>query len=136
MQDDMQRLIEFKNELELMIEEQQKEIEERSNKAEEILEALRMKEQEELHRNGYVDEIERQLKDASLKVKNQDQKMRRLKQGKMTEMQKVIKEKQDEIFVLKDMIVSGKSELKTKDITIKKLKNRIANLERINGIRG
>ena len=59
-----------------------------------------------------------------------------MKTGKMTEMQKWIKDKQGEIDVLKDMIISSKWEVKGKDITISKLKKRIANIEKITGIRG
>jgi hypothetical protein len=44
MQDDMQRLIEFKNELESLIEEQNKEIDEKAGKSEQILEVLKDKE--------------------------------------------------------------------------------------------
>lgn len=54
----------------------------------------------------------------------------------MTELQKKIKEKESEIDVLKDMVVSGKRETKSRDITISKLKKRIGQLEKITGIRG
>ncbi len=49
-------------------------------------------------------------------------------------MNKKIKEKQNEIDVLKDMVVSIKTELRTKDITIKKQQKRIEALEKINGL--
>ena len=61
MQEDMQRLIEFKNELESLIEEQNKEIDEKTGKSEEMLEILREKEDEDEHRNTYIDDIEKQL---------------------------------------------------------------------------
>lgn len=51
-------------------------------------------------------------------------------------MSKNMREKQSEIDVLKDMIVSTKSEIRTKDITITKLKKWVDTLEKINGIRG
>jgi hypothetical protein len=51
-------------------------------------------------------------------------------------MNKKMKEKQNEIDVLKDMVVSIKTELRTKEINIKKQQKRIDALEKINGLRG
>lgn len=48
---------------------------------------------EEGQKNQYIDEIERQLKETMSKSKNLDQKLKRIKQGKMTDMQKMIKDK-------------------------------------------
>lgn len=47
-----------------------------------------------------------------------------------------MKEKQNEIDVLKEMVISIKTEIRTKDLTIKKMQTRIDALEKINGLRG
>ena len=45
-----------------------------------------------------------------------------MKTGKLTEMQKRLKEKTQEVDVLKEMLMAGKKDLKAKDITISKYK--------------
>lgn len=69
------------------------------------------------------------------KNKQYEAKVRRLKTGKITELQKRLKEKDNEIDVLKDMVVSGKKEVKSREITINKLKKRTGKLEKITGVR-
>ena len=61
--------------------------------------------------------------------------LRKMKTGKLTEMQKRLKEKTQEVDVLKEMLMAGKKDLKAKDITISKYKWWISQLEKINGIK-
>ena len=49
-------------------------------------------------------------------------------------MQKMIRDKQSEVDVLKDMVNSSKGEIRTKELTISKMKKRIETLEKINGL--
>lgn len=60
--------------------------------------------------------------------------LKKLKNGKLNEFKKKLKDKQNEVDVLKDMVVSSKWEIKAKEINNKKLMNRIKNLEKINGV--
>ena len=68
------------------------------------------------------------------KNKQYEARVRRLKTGKITELQKRLKEKDSEIEVLKDMVVSGKKEVRSREITIKKLERRTGKLEKITGV--
>ena len=49
---------------------------------------------------------------------------------------KKIKDKNGEIDLLKQMMVASKTEMKTKDTTVGKLKKRVKNLEKMIGGRG
>ncbi len=68
------------------------------------------------------------------RAKNFESRLRKIKSGKMNELNKRLKDREGEIVVLKDMVGSSRRELKTKDLTISKHKKRIKNLERIAGI--
>ena len=93
MQEDMQRLIEYKNELEVLIEEQNKEIDEKNEKGDEILQALKDKEEEGQQWGLYLEDLEKQLKDSMSKSKTYESRIRKLKSGKITELTKKIKDK-------------------------------------------
>lgn len=79
MRDDLQKMIEFKDELEKYIEEQNKEIEEKNLKLDELVDALNQRELEDNSKSNYINDIERQLKDTLSKSKNFEQKLKQMK---------------------------------------------------------
>ena len=134
MQQDMARLIEFKNELEAVIDEEKREME--NDQKDEYIAIIKEKESGEISRNQYIADLEDKVKELVGRSKNFESRLRKIKSGKMNELNKRLKDREGEIVVLKDMVQSSRRELKTKDLTISKHKKRIQNLERIAGIRG
>lgn len=58
-------------------------------------------------------------------------KLSKLKQGKITELQKKIRDQATEIGILKEMVKSSKNEVHSKEISISKYKKRMTSLEKI-----
>lgn len=108
MHEDMQRLLEFKNELEALIEEQNKDIEEKTQKINYLVEDMETKTNELEAKDKYIKNIEKQVKEYKSKYVTTNSKLSKLKQGKITELQKKIRDKESEIQVLKEMVKSSK----------------------------
>lgn len=134
MHEDMQRLLEFKNELEALIEEQNKDIEEKSNKIVQLTDELKNYKAEFEKGDTYVKSLEKQVKDLKVKNNSATSKVNRLKQGKTAELKK-IRDLKGEVDVLKEMVKSSKNEVRSKEITLKKFKKRLTSLEKISQIR-
>ena len=135
MHEDMQRLLEFKNELELLIEEQNKNIEKKQLKINDLIDEISVKNVDTEKLNLYIKNLEKQVKETKTKYNQVNSSYNRLKQGKIAELQKKIKDLNSEIDVLKEMIKSSKMEVRTKEISLQKFHKRIASLERISKIK-
>ena len=135
MHEDMQRLLDFKNELEALIEEQNKDIEEKSEKINAAMNEVNIYKNEAEKNDNYIKNIEKQLKDYKIKVNSVTSKLNRLKGGKIAELQKKNRDLSSELEMLKEMMKSSKNELRSKDISIKKFKKRLTSLEKISKIR-
>ena len=135
MHEDMQRLLEFKNELEALIEEQNKDIEEKTSKINYLVEDLEAKTGELEGKDAYIKNLEKQSKEYKTKYASVNSKLTRMKQGKVTELNKKIRDMQSEIDILKEMVKASKKEMHSKDISIKKYKKRMTSLERITKLR-
>ncbi|CAI2359114.1 unnamed protein product [Moneuplotes crassus] len=135
MHEDMQRLLEFKNELEALIEEQNGDIEGKNEKINKLTNELKHFKGEFEKGDSYVKNLEKQLKEYKSKCSVATAKFNRLKQGKITELQKKNRDLKSEVTVLKDMVKSSKNEVRSKDISIKKFRKRLTSLEKISQIR-
>lgn len=135
MHEDMRRLLEFKNELEALIEEQNKDIEEKTAKISKLVSELKAYKTEVESKDSYIKNLEKQAKEFKNKHASASTKLNRLKQGKVTELQKKIKDLTSEVNLLKDMVKSSKNEIRAKEISIKQYKKRMTSLEKINKIR-
>jgi len=135
MHEDMQRLLEFKNELEALIEEQNKDIEEKTQKINFLVEDLETKSHDLEGKDAYIKNLEKQAKEFKHKYSSANTKLSKLKQGKVTELQKKIRDQASEIEILKEMVKSTKNEIKAKEISISKYKKRMTSLEKIAKIR-
>jgi len=81
MHEDMQRLLDFKNELEALIEEQNKDIEEKSEKISQVVEELKLYKGEAENNDLYIRNLEKQVKEYKTKYASVNSKLNRLKQG-------------------------------------------------------
>lgn len=120
MHEDMRRLLEFKNELEALIEEQNKEIDHKNRRINDLVDKNKFKDAEILKFTSYTENLERQNKELKAKISQYSSKFNKLKQGKTSENQKTINDMNREIELLKEMVKSSKNELRSKDISIKK----------------
>lgn len=84
---------------------------------------------------GYIKNLERQNKEYKTKIASTNTKLNKLKQGKITEFQKKIKDLTSEVNVLKEMVKSSKNEVRSKDISLSSYKKRLTSLEKISKIR-
>ena len=135
MHEDMQRLLEFKNELEVLIEEQNKDIEKKQRKIDDLTDEITVKDADTQKLTEYLKNLEKQYKEAKSKYNQVNSSYNRLKQGKIAELQKKITDLNGEIEILKEMVKSSKNEVRTKEISLQKFQRRIASLERISKIK-
>lgn len=135
MREDMKRLLEFKNELEGLIEEQNKDIEDKTFKINELLEELASKNAQNGQVSNYIQNLEKQNRELKSKLNQSNTKLNHLKQGKITELSKKVKDLTSEVDLLKEMVKSSKNEMRAKEINLKKYKQRLTSLEKISKIR-
>ena len=114
MHEDMQRLLEFKNELELLIEEQNKNIEKKQLKINDLIDEISVKNVDTEKLNLYIKNLEKQVKETKTKYNQVNSSYNRLKQGKIAELQKKSKILTAKSMFLKKWLKAAKwkSELK------------------------
>jgi DNA repair exonuclease SbcCD ATPase subunit len=134
MKKDMQKLIEFKNELESLVEQQNTEINRKAQELAIIQRDLKSRDKQILHMSEYISELEKQLKNEEIKIRQNQVKFKKLKQDKVVEMNKKLRDQQNQIEILKQMVSSSKKEMKSKVHNINKMKQRLNSLEKINKI--
>lgn len=134
MRKDMQKLIEFKNELEALIEQQNVELGRKSEDLSMAQKELKAKDAQLRQMNDYISELERQLKQDEHKIHQTEVKFRKMKQGQIIEMNKKLRDQQSQIEILKEMVAGSKKELQSKVHNITTLKKRLGSLEKINKI--
>lgn len=132
MKKDMQKLIEFKNELEVLVEQQNTELERKNQDFGLMQKEFKNKDKQISHMNEYIGELEKQIKGQEHLLLKKETKFKQLKQDKMVEATKRIRDQQNEIDLLKQMISGSKKEIKAKVHNISTLKKRVGSLEKIN----
>jgi len=134
MKKDMQKLIEFKNELESLVEQQNNELLKKNDEFKMFQKELSSKNNQIEHMNEYIKELEKQVKSEENRIHKTEVKMRQLKQGQIIEMSKKMRDQENQIEILKGMIEGSKKELKSKVHNINTLKKRVGSLEKITKI--
>lgn len=134
MKKDMQKLIEFKNELESLVEQQNAEINRKAEELSVMQRDLKSRDKQIHHMSDYISELEKQLKNDEIKLRQNQVKFKKLKQDKVVEMNKKLRDQQNQIEILKQMVSSSKKEVKSKVHNINKMKQRLNSLEKINKI--
>jgi len=134
MKKDMQKLIEFKNELEILVDQQNTEIGRKSEEMGQLQKELKTHVNQIAHMNEYILDLEKQAKSDEHKFRQAEVRLKKMKKGGNVEMTKKIRDQQNQINILKDMVSGSKKELKTKVINIDKMKKRLNSLEKIGQI--
>lgn len=122
---DFQQILNYKNDLELLIEDQTQQMEQKNKKifSFEDVESRHAHEVEQLESRLRVatqqgDESKKKLLQAEVKI-------RQLTQATLKDMKQKVKEKNAEIEVLKEMVKSANTQIKAKDTDINRLKKRL-----------
>ncbi len=127
---DFLQILNFKNELEILIEEQTQHIELKNKKLHMFEETLRFKDSEIEKKDsllrrtaGGADEMKKKLSQAEMKL-------RQITQTTLRDMKVKAKDQANEIEVLKEMVKSATKQAKAKDIDIQRLSQKIKRLEK------
>ena len=104
MKKDMQKLIEFKNELESLVEQQNAEIIKKKEELKEFEKEMNIKNNQINKMSEYIKELERLCKTEEHKIHKTEVKLRLAKSGQIAEMTKKLRDQQSQIELLKGMI--------------------------------
>ena len=97
-------------------------------------ESLRFKDSEIDKKDGVLRRLNESSAETKKKLMQAEVKIRQLTQATVKDLKLKIKDKQNEINVLKEMVKSSSSSLKAKDIDIQRLEKRNKRLEKLNEI--
>lgn len=131
---DMQQILSYKNDLELLIDEQSQNISVTSKRILALEESLRFKDSEIDKKDGVLRRLNESAAETKKKLMQAEVKIRQLTQATIKDLKLKIKDKQNEINVLKEMVKSSSQSLKAKDIDIQRLEKRNKRLEKLNEI--
>ena len=134
MKKDMEKVIEYKNELEVLVEQQNTELERKGEELKELSGLLKSKENEIEQMSEYINNLEKHNKTSENKLLKNESRFKKLKKGKAGEMNKRIRDQQNEIELLRGMVNGSKKELKAKMLNIQTLKRKLESLEKINNL--
>ena len=135
MKDDFASLLEFKNELEALLGEQGNELKSKKTKNKIIAESLQQREHEINGREHTFNQMKKELEEARAKARSFENKLRSLKQNRVAELTKKVKDQTSEIDVLKEMLRSSNKQIKVRETDNHRLKKKVDSLERISNIR-
>lgn len=127
----MQSIIGYKNELELLIDEQTANIAVSSKKVVSLEDTLRKKDQELDKNNGVIRRMTESSNEIKKKLMQAEVKIRQLTQATIKGLKIKLKEKTNECEVLKEMIKSSTGTLKAKDIDNQRLSKQINRLQKL-----
>ena len=97
-------------------------------------ESLRFKDSEIDKKDGVLRRLNESAAETKKKLMQAEVKIRQLTQATIKDLKLKIKDKQNEINVLKEMVKSSSQSLKAKDIDIQRLEKRNKRLEKLNEI--
>lgn len=103
----MQQILGYKNDLELLIEEQSQNISVTSKRVQAMEETLRFKDDENDKKDGIIRRMTESNAETKKKLMQAEVKIRQLTQATIKDLKLKIKGKQDEINVLKEMVKSS-----------------------------
>ena len=128
---DFETILNFKNELETLIEEQTLNIDQKNKRMAMVEETLRFREQELEKKENLLRRMSAGADETKKKLVQSEMKLRQLTQTTLKDMRAKFKDKLNEIEVLKEMVKSANKQAKAKDIDIQRLTNRIKRLEKM-----
>lgn len=129
--EDMQELLSYKNDIEMVVEDQSQNITQMNKRILHLDEAIRNKDQQSEEKDGVVRRMTESTAETKKKLMQAEVKIRQLTQATVKDLKTKVKEKQNEIEVLKEMVKSSSSSLKAKDIDINRMQKRIIRLEKL-----
>lgn len=100
----MQKLIEFKNELEALVEQQNSELVKKNDELKMSQKEVLLKDNQIKHMSEYIKGLEKQVKHEEHKIHKTEVKLRQVKQGQVIEMNKKMRDQQNQIEILKNMV--------------------------------
>lgn len=129
--EDMQSILSYKNELEVLVEEQSQNISMSGKRLGGLEESLRYKDEELENKEGVLRRLNESSAETKKKLLQAEVKIRQLTQATVKDLKIKVKQKQDEIDVLKEMVKSSSNSLKAKDQDISRMNKRIQRLEKL-----
>jgi len=96
------------NELESLVEQQNNEIVKNSEDIKIFQKEIKAKDGQLTKMSDYIAELEKQLKNEEHKMYQKEIKMKKMKQGQVVEMSKKIRDQQNQIDILKEMVSGNK----------------------------
>lgn len=127
---DFLQILNFKNELEVLIEEQTSHIEIKTKRLHALEETLRFKEGELEKKDSLLRRMSGGADDMKKKLSQAEMKLRQITQTTLRDMKAKIKDQSNEIDVLKEMVKSATKQAKAKDIDIQRLTKKMQRLEK------
>jgi cysteinyl-tRNA synthetase len=127
---DFLQILNFKNELEVLIEEQTQHIELKNKKLHVFEETLRFKDTELEKKDSLLRRMSGGADDMKKKLSQAEMKLRQITQTTLRDMKVKAKDQANEIDVLKEMVKSATKQAKAKDIDIQRLSQKIKRLEK------
>ncbi|CDW85506.1 UNKNOWN [Stylonychia lemnae] len=129
---DFESILNFKNELEALVEEQTMNIDQKNKKMLMLEETLRFKESDLEKKESLLRRMSQGADETKKKLAQAEMKLRQITQTTMRDLKTKLKDKLNEIEVLKEMVKSANKQAKAKDIDIQRLNKRIQRLEKMN----
>lgn len=129
--EDMQVMVNYKNDLELLIDEQTQNLTMTSKRANQMEEQLRSKQNEFDSLEATLRRANESAAESKKKLLQAEVKLRQLTGATVKDLKMSIKQKQNEIDVLKEMVRASSGQLKQKDNDISHLHERVQILEKL-----
>ena len=128
---DFEAVLNFKNELEVLIEEQTQHIEAKNKRMAMIEDTLRFKESELEKKESILRRMTQGADETKKRLSQAEMKLRQVTSTTLRDLKTKLKDKLNEIEVLKEMVKSSNKQAKAKDIDIQRLMKRIQRLEKM-----
>lgn len=128
---DFLQLLNFKNELEVLIEEQTHHLEQKNKKFAHLEETLRFKDAELEKKDSLLRRVTAASDEMKRKLSQAEMKLRQVTQTTLRDNKAKLKDQQNEIEVLKEMVKSATTQAKAKDIDIQRLHKKMQRLEKL-----
>lgn len=128
---DFLQILNFKNELEVLIEEQTQHIDIKNKKLHMLEETLRFKESELEKKDSLLRRMSTGTDDMKRRLSQAEMKLRQITSTTLRDMKVKLKDQVSEIEVLKEMVKSATKQAKAKDIDIQRLTKKMQRLEKL-----
>lgn len=127
----MQTIVSYKNELEEIVDQQTATLSQTSKRANAVEETLKYKDAEIERQEAALRRANESGAETKKKLMQAEVKIRQLTQATVKDLKLRLKQKTDEIQVLKEMVKANSASMKAKDIDISRLNKRINRLEKL-----